>query len=154
MCPSTGSGIVGGSSGIGGGSSRIVEEGSDVGDGLGLARAALVTAELADTPADRYLQAHLAALRVAATILAARARAASGARLRNVWQVVGEVAPEFAEWAGYFAAIQGKRQAVAAGATALVSPREADDLLRDAQAFHDAVARRLARRPVAARRAG
>jgi hypothetical protein len=27
----------------------------------------------------------------------------------------------------------------------LVSHREADDLLRDAQAFHDAVARRLAR---------
>jgi hypothetical protein len=124
-------------------------------DGLDGARAALAGAELADQAAERYLLAHLAALRVAATVLAARAHAASGARMRNVWQVVGEVAPEFAEWAGYFAATQGKRQAVAAGATAIVSHREADDLLRDAQAFHDAVRRRLAAaRSSAAREAG
>ena len=123
-------------------------------DGLGPARDALVGAELADTPADRYLQAQLAALRVAAAILAARARAASGGRLRNVWQVVGEVAPEFAEWAGFFAATQGKREAVAAGVTAIVTAREADDLVRDAQAFHDAVARRLARPARVARRTG
>ncbi len=123
-------------------------------DGLGLARAALVGAELADSPAERYLQAQLAALRVAATILAARARAASGGRLRNVWQVVGEVAPEFSEWAGFFAATQGKREAVAAGAIAIVTVREADDLVRDAQAFHDAVARRLARPARAARWTG
>jgi len=128
--------------------------GSAEDDGLGLARAALVGAELADSPAERYLQAQLAALRVAATILAARARAASGGRLRNVWQVVGEVAPEFSEWAGFFAATQGKREAVAAGAIAIVTVREADDLVRDAQAFHDAVARRLARPARVARRTG
>ena len=123
-------------------------------DGLEFAREALMTAEFAETPAERYLQAQLAALRVAATILAARARAASGGRLRNVWQVVGEVAPEFAEWAGYFAATQAKRQAVAAGEHFLVSPREADDLVRDAQAFHDEVARRVARPSRQARRTG
>ena len=127
-------------------------EGPD--EGLGLARAALVGAELADTPAERYLQAQLAALRVAAVILAARARAASGGRLRNVWQVVSEVAPEFAEWAGFFAATQVKREAVAAGAVAIVTVREADDLVRDAQAFHDAVARRLSRPSRAAGRTG
>ena len=38
---------------------------------------------------------------------------------------------------------RGKREAVAAGAVALVSHREADDLVRDAQAFLDVVARRL-----------
>jgi hypothetical protein len=115
------------------------------GGGIDGARAALAGAELAEPAAERYLLAHLAALRVAATVLAARAHTGSGARLRNVWQVVAEVAPEFAEWAAYFAATQGKRQAVAAGAVALVSHREADDLVRDAQAFHDAVVRRLAR---------
>jgi hypothetical protein len=114
-------------------------------EGLDTARAALVEAELAEAASDRYLLAHLAALRVAAVVLAARAHPSTGSRMRNAWQLVGEVAPEFAEWAGYFAATQGKRQAVAAGAVALVSSREADDLLRDAQAFHDAVARRLAR---------
>jgi hypothetical protein len=123
-------------------------------DGLRRARAALVAAELADSPAERYLEAQLAALRVAAAILAARAQSVAGGRLRNVWQVVGELAPEFAEWAGYFAATQGKRQAVVAGATALVSHREADDLVRDAQAFHDAVARRLSRSVERARGAG
>ena len=128
--------------------------GSGTGDSLELAREALVAAEFAETPAERYLHAQLAALRVAATILAARARAASSGRLRNVWQVVGEVAPEFAEWAGYFAATQAKRQAVAAGEHFLVSPREADDLVRDAQAFHDEVARRFARASRAARRTG
>ncbi|MCA0296880.1 MAG: hypothetical protein LCH96_16535 [Actinobacteria bacterium] len=114
-------------------------------DGLAGARAALAGAELAEAAAERYLMAHVAALRVAAVVLAARAHASSGTRLRNAWQLVAELAPEFAEWAGYFAAVQGKREAVAAGAVTLVSHREADDLLRDAQAFHDAVARRLAR---------
>ena len=110
---------------------------------LRAARVALADAELADTAAERYLGAQLAALRVAAVILAARAHAATGSGPRNVWRVLTDVAPEFAEWAGYFAATQGKRQAVAAGATALVTNREADDLVRDARAFLDAVARRL-----------
>ena len=113
-------------------------------DGLGRARAALAGAEVADAAAERYLLAHLAALRVAAAVLEARAHATPTGRLRNVWQLVGEVAPEFAEWAGFFAATQAKRQAVAAGVTAIVSLREADDLVRDARAFHDEVARRLA----------
>lgn len=113
-------------------------------DGLGRARAALAGAEVADAAAERYLLAHLAALRVAAAVLEARAHATQTGRLRNVWQLVGEVAPEFAEWAGFFAATQAKRQAVAAGVTAIVSHREADDLVRDARAFHDEVARRLA----------
>ncbi len=112
-------------------------------DGLDRARAALVGAELAESAAERYLLAHLAALRVASAVLAARAHATARGRLRNVWQVVGEVAPEFAEWAGYFAATQVKRQAVAAGATSIVTDREADDLIRDARAFLDAVTRRV-----------
>ena len=118
------------------------------------ARSALAEAELAEAPAERYLQAQLAALRVAAVVLAARAHAVRGGGLRNAWRVVAEVAPEHAEWAGYFAATQAKRQAVQAGAVALVSSREADDLIRDAYAFHDAVARWLARRPEPAREVG
>ena len=109
------------------------------------ARAALVEAELAETPAERYLKAQLAALRVAALILATRAQAARGGRLRNAWQVVVDVAPEYAEWAAYFSATQVKRQAVQAGAPGLLTAREADDLVRDAQAFFDDVVRRLGR---------
>ncbi len=49
--------------------------------------------------------------------------------------MLADVAPEFAEWAAFFAATQAKREAVRAGATTIVSAREADDLLRDAQCF-------------------
>ena len=115
--------------------------------------AALTQAELADRPAERFLLAHLAALRVAAVVLACRAagrQASTGPR--DVWQVLAETAPEYAEWAGFFASSALKREAVRAGAVAMVSAREADDLLRDVGIFHDRVARRLAR-PRAERRA-
>ncbi len=111
---------------------------------LAAARSALIEAELAERPADRFLAAHLAALRVAAVILAARGRPASGGTLRDVWQLLAERAPEYAEWAGLFAATALKRRAVAAGAVALVSAREADDLVRDAGIFYAAVAGRCA----------
>ena len=115
--------------------------------------AALTEAELAEQPAQRYLLGHVAALRVAAVVLAYRTvprRRSAGPR--DVWQVLAEVAPEYAEWAGFFASSALKREAVRAGAVAMVSAREADDLLREVGIFHDRVARRLAR-PRAERRA-
>jgi hypothetical protein len=59
--------------------------------------------------------------------------------------VLAEVAPEFGEWAAFFAATQGKREAVRAGATAIITAREADDLVRDAQTFLGLVERALGR---------
>jgi len=110
------------------------------------ARTALVEAELAGHPGERYLAAHLAALRVAAIVLALRARPGRGSsRPRNAWLVLAEVAPELGEWAAFFAATEGKREAVRAGATAIVSAREADDLVRDAQTFLGLVERALGR---------
>lgn len=100
------------------------------------ARTALVEAELSCRPSDRFLAAHLAALRVAAVVLALRARPGRrGGRPRNAWMLLAEVAPELGEWAAFFAATEGKREAVRAGATSIVSAREADDLIRDAQTF-------------------
>jgi hypothetical protein len=49
--------------------------------------------------------------------------------------MLAEVAPELAEWAAFFAATEGRRDAIQAGATSIVSAREADDLVRDASAF-------------------
>jgi len=108
------------------------------------AEQALQAAELSTTPADRYLAAYLAAMRTAVTVLAVRARPRHSSGPTDVWQVLARLAPEFGEWAAFFAAGRQKRLLVQAGATALVSEREADDLLRDAQDFHDLVARRLA----------
>jgi hypothetical protein len=105
---------------------------------------ALLEAELSTTPADRYLAAYLAAMRTAVTVLAVRARPRHSSGPADVWQVLAHLAPEFGEWAAFFAAGRQKRLLVQAGATALVSEREADDLLRDAQDFHNLVARRLA----------
>lgn len=111
------------------------------------ARAALIEAELALHPGDRFLSAHLAALRVAAVVLSTRAhRTRRGRRPRNAWQVLSEVAPELGEWAAFFSATEGKRDAVRSGAAVVVTAREADDLVRDAQTFLGLVERRLERR--------
>ena len=114
-----------------------------------------VQAELAERPGERYLAAHAAALRCAAVILALRSHPAAAAarrrRPQNPWPLLTVVAPEFAEWAAYFSAIRGKQQAVRAGATGLVSPREADDLVRDAQAFLGLVERAVHRSAARAR---
>lgn len=112
---------------------------------LAAATAALAEAECAEQPSERFLLAHLAALRVAAVVLACRAVGRASTRPQNVWRVLARTAPEYAEWAGFFAALAPKCEAVRAGAVAVVSVREADDLLRDAGIFLDRVARRLAR---------
>lgn len=96
---------------------------------LGLGRACA-----AADPADRYAIAHLAALRAAAAVLAARARP-SGGRRGSAWSLMIKVAPEFAEWAAFFAAGSAKRQAVQAGLPAGVTAREADDLVRQVAVF-------------------
>lgn len=132
------------------------------------ARSSLAEAELAPRPSDRYLAAHLAALRVVAVVLSHRAPPTTGrlngrtrngrsqnssaqnssaqngsaqngrsqnGRRQNAWRMLAEVAPELAEWAAFFAATEPKRDAIRAGATSIVSEREADDLVRDAEAF-------------------
>ncbi len=102
------------------------------------AHAAIHDAELATDPAERFLAAHLAALRVAAIVLRVRAGSTptrQPGRPRNAWRLVAEVAPEFAEWAAFFAATEEKRDAIRSGQRTVVSAREADDLVRDARSF-------------------
>lgn len=111
------------------------------------AESALLSAELSTGPAGRYLAAHLAAMRTAVTVLAvtARPRRSGGSGgPADVWQVLARTAPEYGEWAAFFAAGRQKWLLVQSGAYALVSEREADDLLRDARDFYDLVSRRLA----------
>ena len=105
----------------------------------------LLAAGSADEAGSRYAHAHLAALRAAAAVLAARARPRSkrGSRLRSAWVLLAEVAPELGEWAGFFAAGAGKRAAAEAGVRGVVTDREADDLVREAETFLALVARTL-----------
>jgi hypothetical protein len=103
---------------------------------LGIARHGLATAAMAGSAAERYAASHLAALRAAAAVLAARARPGGSRRgPRSVWVVLPQVAPELGEWAAFFAAGADKRAFAEAGVSGVVTAREADDLLRDAESF-------------------
>jgi hypothetical protein len=122
-----------------------------------LARAAesLRDAVVARDVPSRYACAHVAALRAAAALLAARARpvtSASGRRRpqKNAWVLLAEVAPELAEWASFFSAGAAKRAAAEAGSTRAVTEREADDLVRDADRFLAVVEHALGLTPHAA----
>ena len=108
---------------------------------LALSRRGLVEACTAQTPAERYASAHLAALRAAAAVLACRARPTGGRRSRptSAWVLLADVAPELGEWAAFFAAGARKRAAAEAGLPSAVTEREADDLVRDAESFLDVV---------------
>ena len=84
--------------------------------------------------AQRHQHARLGALRAAAALVAARTTtSASGPR--SLWAVLPAVAPELAEWAGFFA--------VATRRPGPPGTREADDLLRQAETFLDLVRRAL-----------
>ena len=119
-----------------------------------LAQQGLDDAASTPAPGQRYALAHLAALRGAAAVLACRARPAvtpaaantgggpaggptGGRRGRptSAWVLLSAHAPELAEWATFFAAGARKRAAAEAGLVGVVTPREADDLLRDATSF-------------------
>jgi regulator of protease activity HflC (stomatin/prohibitin superfamily) len=56
---------------------------------------------------------------------------------------LADIAPEFSEWAEFFAAGATKRAAAEAGLRGVVTAREADDLVREVEQFLGLVARQL-----------
>jgi hypothetical protein len=102
---------------------------------LALAHEGIREAAATTSPNERYAAAHLSALRSAAAVLACRTAGSERARPTSAWFLLSRVAPELAEWAQFFAAGAEKRMAAEAGLPGVVTPREADDLLRDAEAF-------------------
>lgn len=107
---------------------------------IGLARRGVAEARATATYAQSYATAHLAALRAAAAVLAAKARPAprSRKRITSVWVLLAMVAPELSEWAAFFSAGAAKRSAAESG-IALVTADEADDLIVHAAHFIDVV---------------
>ncbi|MFB6815562.1 SAV_6107 family HEPN domain-containing protein [Streptomyces sp. NPDC056347] len=121
-------------------------------DLLAKARAGLDEAAALDVPNERYATAHLAALRTAAAVLAARGRPETSRRrrerIRSAWEVLPEIAPELTEWSALFASGARRRARAEAGIPGAASRRDADDLLRDAAMFLRLVERMLVLRPV------
>lgn len=121
-------------------------------DLLDRSRASLLQACRTGDAGERYVEAHLGALRAAAALLAARSlptgstsgSGSSGAgrairtstarsRPRSVWELLPRVAPELTEWSAFFAASARRRAAVERGGR--IAARESDDLLRQAENF-------------------
>ncbi|MEI7029754.1 SAV_6107 family HEPN domain-containing protein [Streptomyces pratensis] len=121
-------------------------------DLLAKARSGLDEAAVLHDPNERYATAHLAALRTAAAVLAARGRPETGKRrrerIRSAWEVLPEAAPELTEWSGLFASGAARRARAEAGVPGAADSRDADDLLRDAAVFLRLVERLLALQPV------
>jgi len=111
-------------------------------DLLSNALRSLDTAISAERAGEKYVAAHLAALRAAAALLASHAQP-NNRRPTSVWVLLANRFPEFTEWSQFFAAGAGKRAAAEAGLGGAVTPREADDLIRDAHEFIDIVAEKL-----------
>jgi hypothetical protein len=114
---------------------------------LALARRGLDDAAAQRVDGLRYATAHLAALRAAAAVVAARAKPVPSrrSRLTSVWDLLSLVAPALSEWSAYFAASAGKRAAAEAGIPRVVTAREADDLVRAAATFISVVELALGR---------
>ncbi|MGW6569917.1 SAV_6107 family HEPN domain-containing protein [Streptomyces sp. NPDC054975] len=127
-------------------------------DLLAQARAGLVEAVGLDRPNERYATAHLAALRTAAAVLAVRGRPETNPRkrprIRSAWEVLPEIAPELTEWSALFASGAARRARAEAGIPGAATPRDADDLIRDAAMFLRLVERLLVLSPVLPRRSG
>jgi hypothetical protein len=105
---------------------------------LETARRGLDEAAAEADPGTRYVCAHLAALRAAAAIVAARGDPGARGRRRrprSVWELLPQVEPALSEWAAFFAASAIKRAAAEAGLARAVSAREAEELLKDATTF-------------------
>ncbi|OAR25404.1 hypothetical protein A8W25_07210 [Streptomyces sp. ERV7] len=120
-------------------------------DLLAQARSGLDEAAVLDTPNERYATAHLAALRTAAAVLAARGRPETGPprrrRIRSAWEVLPEIAPELTEWSALFASGATRRARAEAGIQGAATGRDADDLIRDAAMFLRLVERLLVLQP-------
>ena len=105
---------------------------------LGQARQSLAEARAEADPGTRYICAHLAALRAAAAIVAARVEPGAGSRRRrprSVWELLPQAEPALSEWAAFFAASAAKRAAAEAGLPRAATAREAEELIRDAETF-------------------
>lgn len=107
---------------------------SPVRDLMTRVRSSLADAYAAPGTAERHLAASVAVLRAATAVVTVRGGGLPGTRPTDPWALLVRLAPELAEWADYFALVADRGIELAAR-RAPVRAREADDLLRAAEAF-------------------
>jgi hypothetical protein len=108
------------------------------------ADAELVAAQFAHESWERFVYAHLAALRAAAAVIAVHGRPRGRHAPRTVWEMLRVVEPDLGPWAGLFASGAGTRTAIEAGRFDAVTEESAERLLCAAEDFVDEVRRRVA----------
>jgi hypothetical protein len=108
-------------------------------DLLRRADAELLAAQFSSDAGERFVHAHLAALRAAAAVLAVHPAPRSRRAPQTAWQLLSSVAPDLERWASYFAAGAGLRQAVEAGRSDAVDAERAEELLCASEDFLDEV---------------
>ena len=107
-------------------------------DLMARADAELLAAQFSTQAGERFVHAHLAGLRAAAAIVAARGRPA-GRTPRTVWEMLAVAAPEVETWSVYFAGGAALRRAVEAGRSDVVDVARAEQAACAAQDFIDEV---------------
>lgn len=131
-------------------SSASVPSGPDPAEAeLRRARGFLAQAELVTAPPGRFVAALAAAESFGTAVLRTRPRVRGG----DVWRPLAAATPEFAEWAGFFAAC-GQRLHSRPDPAVIVTSREADDLVRDAVRFGEEVSRWIVRHRSSGRQRG
>lgn len=101
--------------------------------------AEVVAARLSQDPAERYLHAHLAALRAGAALVERSSTLRRRGAPRTVWDLVADARPGLAQWAGWFAAAAPRRAAIESGRWETVEDAEADAHVAAAEQFQDLV---------------
>lgn len=109
---------------------------------------AIAEAQAADDPQRRFERAAVAAVRAASAMIAGSPGRVRGAPAQSVWTLLVRCAPQMREWSDFFASatracVRLRAQGVAGGG---ITPRLADDLLRDADRFTHEVRGSLLRR--------
>ncbi|MCE7083142.1 SAV_6107 family HEPN domain-containing protein [Streptomyces sp. ST2-7A] len=121
-------------------------------DLLAQAERGLEEAETREDPGDAYIAAHMAALRTAAAVLAVHGRPETTARgrrrIRSVWDMLPEIAPELGEWSVLFAASGARRARLEAGIRREVGRDDAEELAKSVGMFLRLVRARIAPQPV------
>ncbi|WP_432493160.1 SAV_6107 family HEPN domain-containing protein [Kineococcus gypseus] len=103
--------------------------------------AELRAAAAASEPADRYVHAHLSALRAGAALVAVHGRPTAPRRSqpRSVWEMLPRLDPALEAWSRRFSSTAPVRARVEAGRTDVVDAAAAETLLADAVEFHRVV---------------